>query len=1271
MKSHIAEISSIAHHLGEIGLPVAEEQLCTKIISILPSEYHGFKTAWHNSNQEKQTLLSLTSKLLQEERELAKWKPKTTDHELALQAQPSTSSTRNGRHQETRHTQSRTSSTARRGHREERSRSNGSGRPKQPHDNKGKDPQECSYCGLDNHTVDRCHTKRRHERTDEEREELAKRRRKDHGQMAMDTMVDEATREIQDFSLVSTSPRYDTRSTGDWFADSGATQHMSDQKEWLQNFVPVPEGSWSVNGIGSSSYPVRGYGDAHVWTTTDNQKKPATIKKVLYVPGLGTNLFSIAAVTDLGWKATFTGTRVLFTTDQGDTIMAGERVGRTLYLLDVRPRSHQGDQQSLAFASSISPGLATWHRRLAHISPKTIIKMASSGVVKGLDLANNDIPSEPCAGCQYGKHQRSPFPVGRKRAIYSGQLIHSDICGPMEKATPGGALYFVLFIDDFSGMRFIYLLRKKSEAAEKFMELIHAIRGQTGNLVRTLRTDNGGEYCSNEFEAWLGRKGIQHETSAPYTPQQDGVSERGIRTVTEGARSCLHDCQPPSEPWGEAVTIGTGNLIRESRLPISLWGEAAKCTVYTLNRVLNKTSPVTPYQRWHNSPPDVSNLRAFGSIAYIHVPDAMRQKWARKSTRCIFTGYCETTKGWRFWDPASRTMKTSRDATFDEHHRLVDVPEDHPNEAPPHRQQVPPTQARGEPQLVPELHSTPKTDQPEDVRDQRETAETHRQPSPSTQPRTIDLAEEHQEEQENQPRRSLRGRIPRREWKAYPAKDRPHAGGFYVPDTYTAAISCPEADEWRAAIKEEYHSLMENRTWSLVECPKGRTPIKSRWTFDIKPGMNGEPRRFKARFVAKGFSQRPGFDFSETYASVVTHDTLRLMMSIVAKEDLEVAQMDIKTAFLYGKLSEEIYMVQPEGFVTPGQESKVCRLHKCLYGLKQASRVWGEHFTDFIKQQGFTQSEADPCFFFRTNETDRTFLVIWVDDGIVASTNKQNIGDFLTALGDTFQIRSYPLERFVGITITRDRKRRMIHLAQPDYIAHVIEKFQMTSCYPKPVPADPGTHLTKLAEGSTTDTSFPYREAVGCLLYLALVSRPDISFSVGQVARFIESHNTSHIKAVRRIISYLCGTQSHGICFTESLEKSVIGYCDADYAGCTDTRKSTTGSVFLLHGGPIAWCSRRQSCIATSTTEAEYVAASETAKEAVWIRRILPDFQQGQGEPITIKCDNKSAIQLTRHPDQRQKTKHIDIRYTSFASNKKLARSTSSMSTRPTNWPKS
>lgn len=279
------------------------------------------------------------------------------------------------------------------------------------------------------------------------------------------------------------------------------------------------------------------------------------------------------------------------------------------------------------------------------------------------------------------------------------------------------------------------------------MELIHVIRGETGNLVPTLRTDNGGEYGSNEFQNWLTRKAIKHETSAPHTLQQDGVSERGIRTVTEGARSCLHDCQTPSEPWGEAVTTGTTTLIKESRLPTSLWGEAAKFTVYTLNRDLSKASPVTPYQRWHKNPPDVSNLRAFGSIAYIHIPDALRPKWARKSIRFIFIGYCETTKGGRFYDPSTRAIKISRDVTFDEHHRLVDVPEDPANLTPTAQRQVPTTQAQQEPLPTPDPQPAAEIHQPGETRDghtEEQTGSTTAEPP--TQPKTPENPEETQGE---------------------------------------------------------------------------------------------------------------------------------------------------------------------------------------------------------------------------------------------------------------------------------------------------------------------------------------------------------------------------------------------------------------------------------------------------------------------------------------------------------------------------------------------
>ncbi len=243
----------------------------------------------------------------------------------------------------------------------------------------------------------------------------------------------------------------------------------------------------------------------------------------------------------------------------------------------------------------------------------------------------------------------------------------------MERASPNGALYFVLFIDDYSGWRFIYFLKFKSEAASKFVELINVIRGETGNLVRTLRTDGGGEWASNIFAEWLIRKGIRHESSAPHTPEQDGVSERGIRTVTEGARSCLHDNPVQSESWGGEVASGTTELIKDCRLPLYLWADAANFTVYSLNRVICKA---TSFEAYHNKRPNLSHLRVFGSIAFVHIPKAGRRKFDQKSLHCIFVGYSATQKAYRFWEPMSRVIKISRDATFDEHHRLADVPKE-------------------------------------------------------------------------------------------------------------------------------------------------------------------------------------------------------------------------------------------------------------------------------------------------------------------------------------------------------------------------------------------------------------------------------------------------------------------------------------------------------------------------------------------------------------------------------------------------------------------
>jgi hypothetical protein len=1294
MKNHIADIKSIAHQLKEVGRPVDDREVMTKIISTLPVVYRPFVSSWRHVPLESQTLLSLTSLLMQEERENAKWTPTpasaqagSISNESALSVQFNNAATTSGRFQSTYQDYSQNHGTGeqrtnhnafyvqpngpfnsyragnqKRGGRGRGGRGRGyQGNQIKHHGNGSDQPQLCTYCDLNNHVIEDCHQKKRHDRTDRERAEMAAKKMKmDDGQVAMVFSTTDMPLVGQDLSLVSTTPRFDTRSTGDWFADSGATSHMSDQRDWLIDFVPVPEGSWTVNGIGVSSYPVQGFGNVNVWTMVNDEKKVITLKKVLYVPGLGTNLLSIAAVTDLGWNVIFANTRVTFTAPESGLVMVGERVGSSLYLLDIH-HTNEEDQvssETCAFPSAISPGITTWHRRFAHVNYPAIIKMATNDIVKGLDLANTNIPKEPCSGCAFGKHQRSPFPTGRLRATYPGEMIHSDLCGPMENATPKGSLYYVIFIDDFSGMRFIAFLKFKSEAAGSFKDLIHKIRGETGNLVRVLRTDNGGEWSSHEFADWLNRKGIRHETTAPHTPEQDGVSERGIRTVTEGIRSCLHDDQPSSEFFGEAVTNSATNLIRESRLPTYLWAEAAQFTVYTLNRVLCKATSVTPFEAWSNNKPDVSHLRVFGCVAYVHIPKVERRKLDPKSIRCIFIGYCETRKAYRFWDPATKTVKVSRDVTFDEHHRLAGTPEE--VSIITDQEICSPLVNRVEEELAvssindhldqEEILQTAASNLRGETNPSEQIQATAAFPDdPISQPSVVPAvqlsAEKEERETEPKLRRSLRGRVPVKEWPVKVARIRSYADEIPIPASYREAMCSPDKDKWNVATQEEFQSLIHNGTWSAVTCPEGAKAIGSKWVYDIKPGMNDEPMRYKARLVAKGYSQRPGEDFGETHASVVTHDAFRMLMSTIAAKDLEAKQVDIKTAFLNGRLEEEIYLQQPEGFAIPGQEDKVLRLHKCIYGLRQASHVWEKLFTGYLKQQGFSQSEADPCLFTRVRGQEILYVAIWVDDGILASNRLEAIDHFLIELGHEFQIRFYPLERFVGVTIIRDREKRQIHLSQPDYIDHIVKNFHMESCNPVTVPADPNVHLVKPVQGAQLDETFPYRQAVGALLYLAVVTRPDISFAVGLVARFIEKHDTSHVNAVRRIIAYLKGTSNFGIRFVGFAADSPTGYTDADYAGCHDSRQSTTGSIFLNHGGPIAWTSRRQTCVAQSTTEAEYVAASETAKEAVWIRRALPDMHEGQDGPITIYCDNQSAIQLVHHPDQRPKTKHIDVRY--------------------------
>ena len=418
------------------------------------------------------------------------------------------------------------------------------------------------------------------------------------------------------------------------------------------------------------------------------------------------------------------------------------------------------------------------------------------------------------------------------------------------------------------------------------------------------------------------------------------------------------------------------------------------------------------------------------------------------------------------------------------------------------------------------------------------------------------------------------------------------------------------------------------------------TPIPVKWVFKLKRNSSGEIERYKARLVAKGFRQREGVDYEEVFAPVSKYTTVRALLALAASQDLEIHQLDIKTAFLNGDLEEDVWIQQPEGYET--DPNLACHLRKSLYGLKQAPRAWHIKLREELESMGFHPSAADPALFIKPGD-DPIYLLTYVDDILIITRRTETVNETKAKICATFEARDMgAASTFLGMDIIRDRTAHTISLVQRRLTNDLLDRHGMAECKPLSVPLSTAIKLTK--DGEPLDTSVNnYSQLIGSLMYLSISTRPDIAQAVGALARYMATPTDAHWQAAKGVLRYIASTPTYGITFGGN-DHELEAYCDADSAGDIDTRRSTTGYVFLLNGGAISWSSRLQPTVAASTTEAEYMAADYSIKEGLWLRTLLRELGM-KINTITICADSQSAIKLLKNPVFSMRSKHIDVIY--------------------------
>ncbi|KAJ0589507.1 putative RNA-directed DNA polymerase [Helianthus annuus] len=1031
--------------------------------------------------------------------------------------------------------------------------------------------------------------------------------------------------------------------------DSGASRHMTGKTALLYDVRNI-NGAY-VGFAGNQGGRIIGEG------TLSNGI--VTFERVNYIAELEINLLSISQICDRMYTTHFTDKECLilkpgFVIPEEWIIMRAPRVN-DLYVLDMSVATTTTGQAHCFVSRATEKESRLWHRKMGHIPLRKMNHLVHNDLVPGVHVKGFNLEGE-CISCVKGKQKKKSHPTKQVNSVSRPlERLHMDLFGPVNVKSITGDYYCLVVTDDYSRFSWVSFLKTKDETFDSLMALFKRIENLYQRRIKRIRSDNGTEFKNSKMEEFCDEKGILHEFSAPYTPQQNGVAERKNWTLIETARTMLAD----------------------SKLPINFWAEAVSAACYTLNRVLTvKKFNKTFFELINNRKPNLKYLEPFGSPCTVIEPHG---KFGPKCIEGIFVGYANPMRrvfvpsekriieaanvecqgytmppqnpgdSWRYhydklWDSFDMREESEEDEDFfdeldilREYESQQRFPAEYsrrpretanddeagPSNAGEHDDEVAPgnqsdqndnqdaenmpvfdhgdSDSEGEHiQISSQTNQVGEQDADQNVTNLEGNVDVPREVMPRTlsyHPEELIIGELHSGVRT---RRQIDQGLTCFYSTVAPLQTEFSLSCFISQielRTYKEALT---EDSWVIAMQKELSQFEKLGVWKLVDFPDGHRKINTKWVFKCKRDDRGVVVRNKARLVVQGFSQQEGIDFTEVYAPVARLEAIRIFLAFASWKNFKVYQLDVKSAFLYGKVKEEVYVVQPPGFTDPIHKNKVYLLDKALYGLHQAPRAWYETMSQHLLANKFIRGKVDATLF--TKEVDGHLLIvqIYVDDIIFGSTNESLCKDFESVMKQKFEMSSMgEMKFFLGLQVEQLPEGIFIH--QTKYVRDILEKFGMSSSTPAATPLATNHGIHPDLTGDRADETF-YRSMIGSLMYL-IASRHDIMYPTCLVARYQSNPRASHMIIVKRILRYLKGTSSLGLWYPRKGDFTLEGYSDSDFGCCkVNTKSKTSGCQFF---GPrlVTWQCKKQTSVALSTCEAEYVSASSCCSQILWIQQ--------------------------------------------------------------------